>query len=115
MYHIKNPSAQPRCLSGSHSFTTEHFISHHSRRLSSNDIRGEERRFSPDPRRRNLSNGRSSPYQPVHSPNIINPSLDPRRQNREPIMPEFESIPFVESNESEGQQIRIPNNNGEKL
>ena len=91
----------------------ELFIS--SRRLSSNDIRGDERRFNSDPRMRNpvtQSNGRSSPYQPtMHSPSIINTSLDPRRQNREPIMPEFESMPFVESNESERPPIRIPNSN----
>ena len=93
------------------------FIS--SRRLSSNDIRGDERRFNSDPRMRNhvtQSNGRSSPYQStMHSPSIINPSLDPRRQNREPIMPEFESMPFVESNEPERPSIRIPNSNASEL
>ena len=63
-------------------------------------MRGEDRRFDRDPRRQHQeyhSNGRSSPYQPVVNPsNVINTSLDPRRQRRESFAAESEHEQSVE-------------------
>lgn len=98
---------------------------HHSRRLSSNDIKRDDRDFYSDPRRSRhqvaQNNEGSSPYQPSMSSsssqmnpssNVINGVLDPRRQNREPNMSEFESPqPSGESSESK----EILNCNDESL
>ena len=92
------------------------FVRHHSRRLSSNDIKRDDRDLYSDPRRSRhqvaQKNEGSSPYQPCSSSNVINGALDPRRQNREPIMSEFESPqPSGESSESK----EILNCNDESL
>ena len=63
-------------------------------------MRGGDRRFDGDPRRQHHeyhSNGRSSPYQAVINPsNVINASLDPRKQRRESFAAESEHEESVE-------------------